>query len=193
MISDRLLHRFSFGYNRFGNDNRSVYFNQGWPSKIGLREPAGHDVPAVGLRAGRRSWAIWAISDRISRGASYEGSTIVQDDLTFIMGRHSIKTGFEGRFYYVDNETADGTATYNFKSAQTNLPGFDQTTGHAYASFLLGAVATSSRPVQAVNTDYFQRNFALYVQDDYKVSSKLTLNLGGALAIVPGSTRRTAT
>ena len=85
------------------------------------------------------------------------------------MGRHSIKTGFEGRFYYVDNESPDATATYNFLSAQTNLPGFDQTTGHSYASFLLGAVATSTRPVQSVNTDYYQRDFAFYVQDDFKV------------------------
>jgi hypothetical protein len=102
------------------------------------------------------------------------------------VGRHSVKTGFEGRFYYVDNENADGTATYNFNSAQTNLPGFDQTTGHAYASFLVGAVATSSRPVQAVNPDYYQQDYALYVQDDLKVSSKLTLNLGVRWEIVPG-------
>ena len=123
---------------------------------------------------------------------SYEGSTIVQDDLTFIMGKHSIKTGFEGRFYYVDNENADGTASYNFNSAQTNLPGFDQQTGHAYASFLLGAVQTSSRPVQAVNTDYYQRNFDFYVQDDFKVSPKLTLNLGCAGRSCRGCMRRTA-
>ncbi len=36
VISDRFLHRFAFGYNRFGNANRSVHFNAGWPSKIGL-------------------------------------------------------------------------------------------------------------------------------------------------------------
>ncbi len=86
----------------------------------------------------------------------------------------------------MDNENADATASYNFLSAQTNLPGFDQTTGHAYASFLLGAVATSSRTVQAVNTDYNQRDFAFYVQDDFKVSSKLTLNLGLRWQILPG-------
>ena len=45
MISDRLLHRFAFGYNRFGNDNRSVYFNQGWPSKIGLRNQPDTTFP----------------------------------------------------------------------------------------------------------------------------------------------------
>ena len=65
----------------------------------------------------------------------------IQDDLTFVTGKHSIKTGFEGRFYYVDNDSADGTASYNFNSAQSNLPGFDQQTGYSYASFLLGAVS----------------------------------------------------
>ena len=47
VISDRFLHRFAFGYNRFGNANRSVYFNAGWPSKIGLTQSAGYDIPAV--------------------------------------------------------------------------------------------------------------------------------------------------
>jgi hypothetical protein len=189
VISDRLLHRFSFGYNRFGNDNRSVYFNQGWPSKIGLTNQPDTTFPRFDFRSGTAvlgGLGNTGIFGSVSRGASFEGSTVVQDDLTFITGRHSIKTGFEGRFYYVDNDTADGTATYNFNSAQTNLPGFDQQTGYSYASFLLGAVATSSRPVQAVNTDYFQRNFGFYVQDDFKVSSKLTLNLGLRWDIVPG-------
>ena len=185
VISDRLLHRFAFGYNRFANENRSVHFNAGWPSRIGLTNQPDTTFPRFAL-GGTAILGNLGNFGSISRGASYEGSTIVQDDLTFITGRHSIKGGFEGRFYFVDNETADGTATYNFNSAQTNLPGFDQTTGHAYASFLLGAVQTSSRPVQAVNTDYYQRDFAFYVQDDFKVSSKLTLNLGLRWDIVPG-------
>ena len=46
VISDRLLHRFSFGYNRFGNDNRSVYFNAGLALEDRPAQPAGHDVPA---------------------------------------------------------------------------------------------------------------------------------------------------
>ena len=186
VISDRLLHRFAFGYNRFGNENLSVYFNQGWPSKIGLRNQPDTHFPRFAFGAPTAVLGTLGNYGSTNRGASYEGSTIVQDDLTIVMGRHSVKTGFEGRFYYVDNETADGTATYNFNAAQSNLPGSDQQTGHSYASFLLGAVQTSSRQVQAVNTDYFQRDFALYVQDDYKVSSKLTLNLGVRWQILPG-------
>ncbi|MBA2603138.1 MAG: TonB-dependent receptor [Acidobacteria bacterium] len=185
VISDRLLHRFAFGYNRFENGNRSVFFNQGWPSRIGLENQPDTTFPRFAF-GGTAILGNLGNFGSLNRGLSYEGSTIIQDDLTIVMGRHNLKTGFEGRFYFVDNENADGTATYNFNSAQTNLPGFDQTTGHAYASFLLGAVATSSRPVQAVNTDYFQRDFAFYVQDDFKVTSQLTLNLGLRWQIIPG-------
>ena len=88
--------------------------------------------------------------------------------------------------YFLKSDSADGTATYNFNSAQTTLPGFDTQSGHAYASFLLGAVQTSSRPVQIVNNSYYQNNYDFYVQDDYKVTPKLTLNLGVRWQILPG-------
>ena len=189
VISDRLLHRFAFGYNRFGNDNRSVHFNAGWPSRIGLTNQPDTTFPRFAFNSGAAilgNWGGTGIFGSVSRGNSNEGSVAIQDDLTFVTGKHSIKTGFEGRFYYVDNDSADGTASYNFNSAQTNLPGFDQLTGYSYASFLLGAVQTSSRPVQAVNPDYYQRDYSFYVQDDFKVSPKLTLNLGLRWTIVPG-------
>jgi hypothetical protein len=193
VISDRLLHHFAFGYNRFGNNNRSVHFNAGWPSKIGLQNQPDTTFPRFNFNSGAAilgNWGGTGIFGSTSRGASFEGSTVVQDDLTFVTGKHSIKTGFEGRFYFLETDTADGTATYNFNSAQTNLPGFDTQTGYAYGSFLLGAVQTSNRGVQIVNTNYYQNNYDFYVQDDYKVSAKLTLNLGVRWQILPGLTEK---
>ena len=70
------------------------------------------------------------------------------------------------------------------------VPGFDTQTGHAYGSFLLGAVASSNRIVQMANPWYYQNNYDFYVQDDYKVSSKLTFNLGARWQILPGMTER---
>ena len=189
VISDRLLHRFAFGYNRFGNDESQRLLQ----CRVAVAHRADNQpdttFPRFNFNSGAAilgNWGGTGIFGSMSRGNSNEGSVVVQDDLTFVTGKHSIKTGFEGRFYYVDNDSADGTASYNFNSAQTNLPGFDQQTGYSYASFLLGAVQTSSRPVQAVNPDYYQRDYSFYVQDDFKVSPKLTLNLGLRWTIVPG-------
>jgi hypothetical protein len=186
VISDRFLHRFAFGYNRFGNANRSVYFNDGWPSRIGLTNQPDTTFPRFAITGASAILGTLGNYGSLNRNETFEGSTIIQDDLTIIMGKHSIKTGFEGRFYYLESDSADGTATYNFNSAQTNLPGFDTQTGHAYGSFLLGAVQSSSRPVQIVNNAYYQNNYDFYVQDDYKVSPKLTLNLGVRWQILPG-------
>jgi hypothetical protein len=185
VISDRLLHRFAFGYNRFGNANRSVHFNAGWPSRIGLTNQPDTTFPRFAF-GGTAILGNLGNFGSLNRNETFEGSTIVQDDLTFLTGKHSIKAGFEGRFYYLESNSADGTASYNFNSAQTNLPGFDTQTGHAYGSFLLGAVQTSSRPVQIVNNSYYQNNYDFYVQDDFKATSKLTFNLGVRWQILPG-------
>ena len=190
VISDRVLHRFAFGYNTFGNANRSVYFNDGWPSKIGLTNQPDTTFPRFAFAGTAILGGNLGNYGSTSRSSTDEGSTIVQDDLTIVMGKHSIKTGFEGRFYFLETESPDATANYNFNSAQTNLPGFDTQTGHAYGSFLLGAVATSNRTVQIVNTNYYQNNYDFYVQDDYKVSPKLTLNLGVRWQILPGLTEK---
>ncbi len=50
VISDRLLHRFSFGYNRFGERQPERLFQPGLALEDRPAEPAGHDVPAVRLR-----------------------------------------------------------------------------------------------------------------------------------------------
>ncbi len=173
------------------NSNRSVYFNQGWPSLHRADEPAGHDVPA--LRVDERRPPILRqhgeLRIRLAR-PQLRGQHDRPGRRDVICGPAQHQERLRGPLLLRgQRERRRDAPTTTSLSAQTNLPGFDQTTGHAYASFLLGAVATSNRAVQAVNTDYYQRDFAFYVQDDFKVSSKLTLNLGLRWQILPGDVR----
>ena len=186
-ISPTIQNRFALGYNRFGNLNESVFVDQDWASKIGLKNTAPTTFPALtfggqpilggGIGAGGRLGSE-------SRGGSYNGSWIVQDDMTIIRGKHSFKTGFEFRAYYQNNRGKSGTGSFAFSPTQTQQPGFATQTGHAFASFLLGAVESTSRGIQLANPGYRLNYPAFYFADDWKVSKKLTLNLGVRWEIV---------
>ena len=186
-ISSAIQNRFALGYNRFGNLNESVFVDQDWASKIGLKNTAPTTFPALtfggqpllggGIGAGGRLGSE-------SRGGSYNGSWIIQNDMTIIRGKHSFKTGFEFRAYYQNNRGKSGTGSFAFSPTQTQQPGFATQTGHAFASFLLGAVESTSRGVQLANPGYRLNYPAFYFADDWKVSKKLTLNLGVRWEIV---------
>ena len=78
-------------------------------------------------------------------------------------------TGTQAGFTFSNNETA------NFNSTGTLI----STTGLGYASYLLGLVDSSVVTQNSVaETGGRYKTYALYVQDDFKVSSRLTLNLG---------------
>jgi hypothetical protein len=181
-ITPAVINHLAAGYNRFGNLNQSVFVDQGWPEKIGLRNVPPTHFPALvfqgqphlggGIGAGGRLGSQLA-------GGSYNGSTIVQDDLTIVRGSHNFKTGFElRRYYYNIRGRGNESGTFNFNSLQTQLPGFANETGHAFASFLLGAVASTNRSVVASFFGWRSSAPAFYFSDDWKVSRKLTLNLG---------------
>ncbi|HEU0184350.1 MAG TPA: carboxypeptidase-like regulatory domain-containing protein [Blastocatellia bacterium] len=180
-ISSKVLNHAAIGYNRFGNVNESVFVDQDWPSQIGLQNVPGTHFPALifggasyqggGVGAGGRLGSN-------TRGGSYNGSTIIMDDLTIISGSHNYKAGFETRKYYYNFRNKSGSGDFNFSPAQTELPGFSQETGHSFASFLLGAVSSASRGVSVANFGYRVTQPSFYFSDDWKVNQKLTLNLG---------------
>jgi hypothetical protein len=100
-----------------------------------------------------------------------------QASLTKALTRQSLKTGFEFRSYLFNDVRAPfATGLYSFTSAFTQSRA-NATAGNAMASFLLGGTAAGTIgyfPPVALNQKYF----ATYLQDDFRISSRLTLNLG---------------
>src|SRR5437879_13720198 len=82
------------------------------------------------------------------------------------------------RRYYYNSQGKSGSGTFAFNPVQTQLPGFSDSTGHAFASFLLGDVQSTSRGIVAANFGHRVTQPAFYFMDDWKVTKKLTLNLG---------------
>ena len=188
-LTPTLLGRANLGYNRFGNNNESVFVDQDWPAKIGLQNVPGVHFPVLnfsglpfqggGIGAGGRLGSG-------NRGGSFNGSTIGQVDFTKVSGKHNYKFGFENRRYYYNTRNKSGSGDFNFSPAQTAMPGFLNDTGHSFASFLLGTYASTSRGIAAANFGHRWRTAGFYFQDDWKLSRKLTLNIGVRWEMVGG-------
>src|SRR5262249_12905872 len=109
----------------------------------------------------------------------------LQDNLLWVKGGHSLTFGFQFQSLQ-DNQNSPLTGTlasFNFTNNETAGYGSTgtllSTTGNSFASFLLGAVDGSGITQNAVaETGGRYKDYAVYVQDDWKLTSRLTVNLG---------------
>lgn len=102
----------------------------------------------------------------------------IVDTVTWIRGRHSMKIGGELRRYLSNlNLCQQCSGTFRFTSRLSANPQALAGTGSGLASFVLGAVASSTVDVNAgVSFPTVSRSF--FFQDDLKLTRRLTLNLG---------------
>jgi hypothetical protein len=99
---------------------------------------------------------------------------------TYLKGAHSIKFGYDLRRRQTDpfqSPTARGQ--FSFNANFTNDPsGVVAGSGNSIASFLLGYPASTTRSKYLVSPGLRNWEMGTYVQDDWRVSHWLTLNLG---------------
>jgi len=96
----------------------------------------------------------------------------IRDLFSITSGRHNIRIGGEAVLEKMIHDTL--LNNYGVFAFNTNNP---RGTRNATADFLLGLPATMNQdaPTTKINNSWY---FALFLQDDFKVSSRLTLNLG---------------
>lgn len=122
-----------------------------------------------------------------------EGSDQGQGHVTWMLGRHTLKGGFEYRFVFLNQFRPLNPAGYfTFGRAYTQGPdptvaSADQ--GWGFASFLLGA-PDGGYTTKDVSGTQSQKDVDAYVNDDWKVTDKLTLNLGLRYDVLTGWTDR---
>jgi hypothetical protein len=108
-------------------------------------------------------------------------TTQASASLTRISGSHTLKFGGEQRFYSINNwGRSNSSGGYTFNRGFTQGPNplvASATSGFGLASFLLGTPASGSATLAPDRTASL-KYFAMFVQDDWKATSKLTLNFG---------------
>ena len=101
-------------------------------------------------------------------------------NLTKVFSAHTLKFGGEYRVIQFNNQqTGDAATNFNFSPSWTQGPNPNQSSavaGQGLATFLLGipSGAVNPAPALALTTKYY----ALFLQDSWKATSKLTVNWG---------------
>src|SRR6185369_15166731 len=98
-----------------------------------------------------------------------------------VFGRHALKYGF--RYTYEQNNQflpLNASGKFTFGRAFTQGPDPTKASanaGSSTAEFLLGTPTSGSADIN-VYPAYVEKYFSVYVQDDWKLSDRVTLNLG---------------
>jgi len=177
ILRPNLVNHTTFGFNRwrFGTNPTPDLF--GWPAKLGITGVNQNGLfPALNINIGQ---PLTYGGTGIGYGA--QNHFDINESLSWIKGRHTFKSGFE----YLKSQSNDvftygDSRQFSFEYQETALPGLAgfTGTGQGIASFLLGWANAGRASVYTSGSYERSGYYAAYAQDDFKVTSRLTLNLG---------------
>lgn len=182
IFSPNTINEFRFGYNRFvdvqlgldkTNPNPLGLINNN-PSRLGTGIP---QIVVSGI-SGLGNSNLFPFTDNLQNFQFV-------DNFSFTRGKHAFKTGLDIRYNKVDgSEDFSFAGTIVFDGSQTGISSLaDFVQGTPQNAFITRGF--TSPPIRL-------ENYYFYFQDDYKVSPKLTLNLGVRyeLNTVPTASRK---
>lgn len=168
LFSPRLIDEFRLGFHRSRNPYHGPQLGLEVLEAMGSQGvsnvPDAYGIPVVNITG------LQALT-QIEQAVNIEQSYQISNALTRIGGRHTLKMGFDLRRQNPHGETVPiGTyGTFNFTG------GFS---GHAYSDFLLGIPQQSQRTFPAPADRRLQWESGFFINDDFKVGPRVTLQLG---------------
>lgn len=174
-----LVNEFRLGYNRINSHRYQLNYNTDVASQVGFP-----GVPFTDINGGLPQLTFGDGSAPTLGSPTYLPSVEVQntyvlsDNLTWVRGTHSFKFGTEiRREEFTIFQPAASRGSEGFGPGLTDNPANPGTGGSGFASFLVGL--TDGGSINNLhNVDYFRPLYSFYGQDDWKLTPKLTLNLG---------------
>jgi hypothetical protein len=165
-----------YGFNRFPNFTPPVSL--------------GFDLTKLGLPASLASATKFTAFPAITMGdvANFGGATTTQSvywsrsfnaTVAKFIGKHSLKAGFDYRLLHHDGAPGIGPSSFSFSDVFTRAKPSTTTagTGASLATMLLG-YPTGGSMTTSENFYNFVKYSGYFIQDDYRMTSKLTLNFG---------------
>jgi hypothetical protein len=182
-FSPKLINEFRLGYNRINSRRLQPFSDTDVSGQLGLKgvpfSPGIGGLPNICFV----NYACIGASGFLP-SIEKQNSYVINENLIWIRGRHSMKFGTEirleqftifqdsaprGDLFFSQDFTANPALPVNADGSPTG--------GEDIASFLIGA-PDGGDIVNLHGPDYHRRIYAFYGQDDIRVNDRLTLNLG---------------
>jgi hypothetical protein len=169
IISPTLINSFSAGYTRYRNLLGTLNsFNQDFINSIGITNTLSAIDPLF-----------WGMPSIAVTGYNLPGDSVpnyrttnnyqVQESLYWSRGSHNIKIGVDAREIREYMFYTGGNSSHSFAN---------RFSGDFAADFLLGLPSSVSKTARATQWNSKLRYLGLFAQDDWKITPRLTLNLG---------------
>jgi len=171
-----LVNDFRTGYNRIGN-SLVPFVKDNLDQQFGFvnipQQPGVTGLPNITVSGYTNLGEASFLPD-----AKGSDTFMASDNLLWNKGRHFLKFGGEYRWVRMRFNVAGGArGIFNFSGVFTNNPQSPSNSGNAYADFLLGDPNTTTLAGIFIG-DLRYKYYGGYFNDDWKVTPKLTLNLG---------------
>ncbi len=177
-FSPRVLNIFALGYTRRGNTVAGP--------TLGTTASAALGIPGIPTNAAFNNalplftlTGIQQLGPSASTFAKFQtGVWQMVDTVNYTRGPHAFKAGLDFRWYQLNTVSPPNpTGSFAFTTTGTDQQGVTSS-GNSIASFLLGQVDTFSIDLQESKIRPRDMIEEYFVQDDWKVSPRLTLNAG---------------
>ncbi|MBL8241795.1 MAG: TonB-dependent receptor, partial [Bryobacterales bacterium] len=188
----------TFGFNWTSTLNPTTTFDlrlglNRWEESSGNSYGTGFDPRQLGFDSNLVSQFTRLAFPRFEFGGAYQAmgtgsiqssgnfdTYTIQPNVNKVIGRHFIKFGVEVRKYNNNTQSpgaAAGNYTFNKNWTQRVSNQAEATSGNELATFLLG-YPSSGFVDRNIDPAFFNYFYAGFFQDDFKVTNRLTLNLG---------------
>ena len=177
-FTPNLLNHINLGYNRTNSLNYAQTIGgPNYAAEAGIGNIVANAFPVINFD-GLDSFTTYGNGQN---GDNIDNGIRANDSVSWQKGRHSFKFGIDFR-YQQYSTLQKSVPSINFLRSQTdvgrlpNVPQFQS--GNSFASFLLGQVDNSAQTAYIHSPRWNSHFIGGFVQDDFKATQNLTLNLG---------------